>query len=317
MSIPIEKLYFANVDKWSKVRSSNNTGENEMPRTHIYTLSDPRTDEVRYVGKTRDPKGRIRNHIGKREHNHKGNWIESLRKLNLTPIVHFIDNVPTTEWSFWEQHWIQTFLGWGFKLTNMNAGGGLYARFTPELKAKHKASFTEAVCEDMRDKAKINMNKPEVKMKHSEAVKLAMNNPETKTKMQKTNDIKGNSARSEKVKAFWANPENKLKRSAAMRKANASADVKAKRVASGKKRAEKGGLANFLAAAHKAARKQVTLEKGDQLKTFEKLEDAAEFLGVARSSVGRCASGKFKSNMIKGWLVRRAGIEPATVSLEG
>lgn len=30
----------------------------------IYALSDPRTGEVRYVGKANDPKGRLRGHLG-------------------------------------------------------------------------------------------------------------------------------------------------------------------------------------------------------------------------------------------------------------
>ena len=72
-----------------------------MPITTIYTLSDPITGLVRYVGKTRNPKQRIRNHLGKRENNHKGNWIESLRRQGLEPVVNFIDEVPTEEWSFW------------------------------------------------------------------------------------------------------------------------------------------------------------------------------------------------------------------------
>ena len=276
-----------------------------MPRTHIYTLSDPRTDEVRYVGKTRDPKARIRNHMGRREHNHKGNWIESLRKLDLTPVVHFIDNVPTAEWSFWEQHWIQTFLGWGFKLTNMNAGGGLYARFTPELKAKHKASFTEDVCEDMRNKAKINMNKPEVKTKHADAVKAAMSKPETKTKMQKTNDIKGNTSRSEKVKAFWADPENKMKRMSEMKLGNSKQSVRAKRSANAKAQFAEGLFSERIAKANSARSKQVELCKDGEKIQFKSSTAAAEFLGVNVSTVRRAVTGERKRTgcLVAGWSI--------------
>ena len=276
-----------------------------MPRTYIYTLSDPRTDEVRYVGKTRDPKGRIRNHMGKREHNHKGNWIESLRKLDLTPVVHFIDNVPTAEWSFWEQHWIQTFLGWGFKLTNMNAGGGLYARFTPELKAKHKASFTEDVCEDMRNKAKINMNKPDVKLKHAKAVKLAMSNPQTKSKLSKTNDTAGNAARSEKAKAFWADPANKARLSAAMVRANAKPEVKAKRSASAKAQFAEGLFSERIAKANSARSKQVELCKDGEKIQFKSSTAAAAFLGVNVSTVRRAVTGARKRTgcLVSGWSI--------------
>lgn len=183
MSISIEKLYFARVEKCGVKLDHQMTREKrnaDNPYLHPKRSKNRRSS---VCWKTRDPKGRIRNHIGKREHNHKGNWIESLRKLGLTPVVHFIDNVPTAEWSFWEQHWIQTFLvgvsnspTWTLVADCMHA-----SHLNWKLNTK---LLTEAVCEDMRDKAKINMNKPEVKMKHSEAVMARWASQKPKTKMQ-------------------------------------------------------------------------------------------------------------------------------------
>lgn len=288
-----------------------------MPLTQIYTLSDPRTGDIRYVGKTRDAKARIRNHLNKREHNHKGNWIESLRKLNLEPVVTFIDEVATEEWSFWEQHWIQVFRGWGFNLTNMNAGGGEHAYFTPELKAKHKASFTEEVRQDMREKADAHWSDPNIKSRHGTACREAMQRPDIKAKMQKRDDP-ANKARAEKVRAQWADPTYKAERAAKMRAANARPEVIAKRVANAKKLHADGKFAAIAAKAHAAISKAVVLTKGDEVREFKQLGLAAEFLGVERSTVSRCAAGKFKSDTINGWKVaRRAGIEPTTVSLEG
>lgn len=287
-----------------------------MPTTRIYTLSDPLTGLVRYVGKTRDPKQRMRNHFSKRENTHKGNWIEALRRQGLSPEVTFIDEVPTEEWSFWEQHWIQTFLGWGFPLTNMNAGGGEHARFTPELKAKHKASFTEEVRQDMREKAAANMAKPLVKSAHAKAVAERMAQPEVKAKMQKKNDP-ANAARAEKVRAMWADPAYKAERSAKMRAANAKPEVRANRSAAAKAQMANGNFAAALAKAHAAISKPVILTKGDEVREFKSAADAGLFLGVHFSGVSRAINGERKTNVIKGWLVCRAGIEPATVSLEG
>ena len=287
-----------------------------MPTTLIYTLSDPRTGDVRYVGKTRDAKARIRNHLNKREHNHKGNWIESLRKLKLEPEVCFIDEVPTEEWSFWEQHWIQTFLGWGFPLTNMNAGGGEYARFTPELKVKHKASFTEEVRQDMREKAIANMANPAVKVKHSAATAEAMQRPEVKAKVQKKDDP-ANTARAERVRAQWADPAYKAERAAKMRVAASTPEARAAKSARTKKQYGDAGFAAVRAAAYAATSKAVTLVNGEEAREFKSVADAGIFLGVDYRIISRVTLGKRKSNVIKGWVVRRAGIEPATVSLEG
>lgn len=106
-----------------------------MGTTFIYTLSDPRTDEVRYVGKSNDPVSRLKSHMSQAK-THKGWWIKNLVKSGFMPVMDVIDEVPDSEWAFWEQHWIQVFSGWGFSLTNGDAGGLGTGRSTPELKAK-------------------------------------------------------------------------------------------------------------------------------------------------------------------------------------
>lgn len=268
-----------------------------MPVTQIYTLSDPRTGDIRYVGKTRDAKARIRNHLNKREHNHKGNWIESLRKLDLEPEVTFIDEVLTEDWSFWEQHWIQVFRGWGFPLTNMTSGGGEHSQFTPELKKKHRASFTNEVRQVMREKAISSMGTPSIKAKHVVATALAMKRPEVAAKLQKKDDP-ANAARSAKVRAQWADPAVKAERIRKMVEANASKEVIAKRSAAAKKQFADGRFSSVQAAAHAATSKSVILEKEGVRKEFKCINDAALFLEVNRSTVGRKVGGS-----IKGWVI--------------
>jgi hypothetical protein len=92
--------------------------------TYIYTLSDPRTGEVRYVGKTVNPKQRRHNHsnVARDKGTYKRNWINQLKQNKLRPVFEIVDEVQE-DWKFWERYWIQQFKVWGFSLTNATLGG--------------------------------------------------------------------------------------------------------------------------------------------------------------------------------------------------
>lgn len=95
-----------------------------MERTFIYTLTDPETLQVRYVGKANEPKRRFeRQHLYDIKKTHKSNWIQSLRKKGLKPTLEVIDQVNLEEWKFWETHYISLYKSWGFNLTNGTSGG--------------------------------------------------------------------------------------------------------------------------------------------------------------------------------------------------
>lgn len=94
----------------------------------IYTLKDPITNEIRYVGKTnKSLKIRYNAHISayklSREKSHKNSWIISLKNKGLKPVIELLDIVENSEWIFWEQYWISQMFTWGFNLTNMTKGG--------------------------------------------------------------------------------------------------------------------------------------------------------------------------------------------------
>lgn len=94
----------------------------------IYTLSHPLTKEIRYVGKTsKTLKRRLMNHICdakvKRYKNHNCNWIQSLLKDNLEPIIEELDSTSEKDWEYLETYWINQFRQWGFNLTNLTNGG--------------------------------------------------------------------------------------------------------------------------------------------------------------------------------------------------
>lgn len=94
-------------------------------KVFIYTLEHPITNEVRYIGKTKNPKMRFHNHCNKlhNEKTHKRNWINSLKKENLKPIMKILDEIEESEWKYWEKFWIEQFRQWGFNLVNHTSGG--------------------------------------------------------------------------------------------------------------------------------------------------------------------------------------------------
>ena len=94
-----------------------------MELVSIYGLVDPRTDAIRYVGKTKHMKRRLSEHINDKEITKKANWIKKLRSLNLKPTIIELDSVPETEHEFWEIYWIAQLKAWGIELLNGTNGG--------------------------------------------------------------------------------------------------------------------------------------------------------------------------------------------------
>ena len=96
-----------------------------MRTVFIYTLADPRTGAIRYVGKTRNPSQRRHNHLNscRDKNTHKRNWINQVRKFGLLPVMEILDEVPENQWHFWERYWILQIKAWGFTLLNYGQGG--------------------------------------------------------------------------------------------------------------------------------------------------------------------------------------------------
>lgn len=96
-----------------------------MENVFIYALSDPRNDQVRYIGKANNPEDRYTNHFNsaRDKNTHKRNWINNIRKDGLRPELIIIDEVPKNEWIYWEKFYISLFKTWGFDLVNYTGGG--------------------------------------------------------------------------------------------------------------------------------------------------------------------------------------------------
>ena len=94
-------------------------------KTFIYALIDPITTHIKYIGKSDNPKNRFLRHINDTHKNrsHKNSWLKYLLSMNLHPELFILDEIPKTEWQFWEQHYISLYKSYGYKLTNMTIGG--------------------------------------------------------------------------------------------------------------------------------------------------------------------------------------------------
>lgn len=105
--------------------------------TNIYALIHPLTGVPRYIGKANNAAKRLIKHINDNSISHKVNWIKSLKSNGLIPKLEIIDEVPTSEWQFWERHYISLYKSWGFNLTNETFGGdGVDVVFLTEQQKK-------------------------------------------------------------------------------------------------------------------------------------------------------------------------------------
>lgn len=89
----------------------------------IYSLSDPITNEVRYIGVTqRTLEQRLYQHVWESKTNrgtHKIHWIRTLTNQNLKPIIKLIEVCTDNNWEEREKYWISFYKN----LTNTHQGG--------------------------------------------------------------------------------------------------------------------------------------------------------------------------------------------------
>lgn len=116
-----------------------------MKTKFIYCLICPKTNKVRYIGKSKDPSDRLRRHLSKNsllDSTKKNNWLVSLLRQNLLPEMEIIDEVFENEIDYWEKFYIELFRTWGFDLLNGTNGGDGFdwsgRKHTEESKLKNK-----------------------------------------------------------------------------------------------------------------------------------------------------------------------------------
>ncbi len=139
----------------------------------IYVLIEPITNEIKYVGKTKQPlPKRLTAHLTECRHSNtkKNTWLKSLKKRGLKPKIEELDIVLESEWEFWEKYWISQFKTWGFELKNANEGGkGMSSEFikknNPMLKEETRKKISKSLIGNQR--AKGYKHSKETKMKVS------------------------------------------------------------------------------------------------------------------------------------------------------
>ena len=124
--------------------------KNKKTKTVIYTLEDPITNEIRYIGKTTDNlKKRLTGHIytSKKVKNHRCNWIKSIIDKGKLPIITFLDSCSWDNSQNLEIYWIAQFRAWGFNLVNATDGGegNLGLKMSDKVRQKLTESVSKKV----------------------------------------------------------------------------------------------------------------------------------------------------------------------------
>lgn len=104
----------------------------ESTRTYyLYTLNDPTTNEIRYVGITCNLNERLKSHIKDTANTKKTRWIKSLLKVGYNPIITEIKHTScVSEVIQWEIDTIAEYAKL-YNLTNSTTGGEYYGIGTP------------------------------------------------------------------------------------------------------------------------------------------------------------------------------------------
>lgn len=125
--------------------------EDEL-KIYIYTLTDPITKDIKYVGKTKNLNYRFKKHINesKKKRTYKEKWIDSLIIIGLLPIMDILDIVNEADWCFYEMYWISQIKTWGFNLTNGTSGG----EGSDGFKGKKHSDETKEKCRIAGSKSK-------------------------------------------------------------------------------------------------------------------------------------------------------------------
>jgi len=181
----------------------------------IYALTDPRTDEIRYVGKSSSGLRRPGHHgarsVLSKDHTHKGNWLRGLVAAGLRYGVRVLEKLPAvaalppTErrdaMDAAERRWIAHGRAEGWPLTNLTDGGdgGFFPtpehrerlsramkgrKLSPEHLANLRANHARGpLSEEHKAKIRESCNRPEAIARMSEANQGRKRTPEHQAKL--------------------------------------------------------------------------------------------------------------------------------------
>jgi hypothetical protein len=166
-----------------------------VKKVFIYSLTDPNTGLIRYIGKTTNLRTRFRGHLYEARNRvrnpHKCNWLINLLKEGKLPIMEVVEETDSDNWMNIEAYWIEQFTVWGFNLVNKTEsfGQGRISKEAKDALAKsnrgQKKGFkhSEETKALIREKRALQVMTEEHKKRISEACKGKIVSEETKLKM--------------------------------------------------------------------------------------------------------------------------------------
>lgn len=209
----------------------------------IYGLVDPRTDIIRYIGWTINPKRRLRDHLSSynlKKNTHKNSWIKQLLCENLRPNIIILEENVYTNFSERERYWIKYYKE--NNLTNLTMGGeGMlgfvhseeFKKNNSELKkgnknmlGKHHSQETKEIISrkssanglgrKVSEETKIKISESNkgkhrewVGRKHSEESKEKMRKPSSQEEIEKMRGLKRSNATSKYIGVSWDSERKK------------------------------------------------------------------------------------------------------------
>jgi len=113
-----------------------------MGKVKIYSLICPRTNEIKYIGKTiQSLSKRLKNHMHptQKDGSYRANWIRELKEDSLKPSIQLIEECEETIWEEREMYWIGFYSNL-FTLVNYTKGGN--GGHHVKISTKEKLSLT-------------------------------------------------------------------------------------------------------------------------------------------------------------------------------
>ena len=89
---------------------------------YIYTITNPKTNHVVYVGKTINPKERFGKHLSYKRDTKISRWIKEIKTQGVTPVFDIIDQTEG-DWKALEKHYILMYKSTIPDLLNVLPGG--------------------------------------------------------------------------------------------------------------------------------------------------------------------------------------------------
>lgn len=182
----------------------------------IYSLSDPITGEVRYVGATKNLKNRMVEHLRGRSRWDSGIWIRSLKEKGLEPQPKILETVNQSQWQDKEREWISKFKLDGANLTNTLPGGkggvteSMAKHISEALKGRPKS---EAHRRALSKSVKRTWKNPDMAEKMISAIRISKNKESYKAKRREQweNSPERRERAKSRMKDMWTDPKYRKK----------------------------------------------------------------------------------------------------------